>query len=184
MIGGERGGRLFAPLPNLLQFWLTGAAFLAYGSVRGPGPGRPGEVSCSPLAGDPSPSAFTVRALVVSPLWLKPEPFMSAQAFRLNRPKPESGAADAAHPFCRGASTRFAARRAPRYEKYSRRAPAAWCIVCTADSTKQPQDCPLRAGKNGAIRPTRAIVRPAGALRPHGVSGIGELFAHRLDIKC
>ena len=42
--------------------------------------GRGLSVACRPGTGPP-PLAFTVRALVVSPLWLKPEPFMSAQAF-------------------------------------------------------------------------------------------------------
>ena len=56
--------------------------------------------------------------------------------------------------------------------------------VCAADSRKQPQICPLRAGKNGAVRPARAIVHPAGTLRPHGVPGIGELSARQLGVKC
>ena len=103
---------------------------------------------------------------------------MSAQAFRLNRPKPGSGAADAAHSFERGTSVRPISHASTCGENQTRRAPAARCIVCAADSRKQPQICPLRAGKNGAVRPTRAIAHPAGILRPHGVPGIGVCLAH------
>ena len=128
------------------QSWLSprsGAAFQAYSSVRGPGPGRPGEVSCFPLAGNPSPSVRTVRALVVSPLWLKPEPFILAQAFGLNRPKPESVTCQhRLKPHQSGILLQWDEPEPNRLatthkrENHSKRAPAARCIVCAADSRK------------------------------------------------
>ena len=129
------------------------------------------------------PLCLTVRALVVSPTLAQAGAIYVGTSFQAQPAEAEVWRSCRRLIFCRGTISCLAALyRATREQ--TRRAPAARCIVCAADSRKQPQDCPLRAGKNGAVRPTRAIAHPAGALRPHGASGIGELFAHRLDIKC
>ena len=83
-------------IPGTRLPWI---AFRAYCSDRGPGSGHPGASIFRYWPGIPPPLSYCTSLSGFPPLWLKPEPFMSAQAFRLNRPKPESGAADAGSSF-------------------------------------------------------------------------------------